>query len=128
MSFSSYFWKDTISIIAAFGKIEICFQFLDCYKNIKTIHNFCLSRNCLIVTILRVIQEKHHFETESFFFFENLVFGSRKVLRVNECCLDGASFANFYLKWEINKKIFKWTNKWTNKEREQRLSLGLSMF
>ena len=62
------------------------------------------------------------------FFFENLVFGSRKVLLVNECCLEGASFANFYLKWEINKKIFKWTNKWTNKEREQRLSLGLSMF
>lgn len=61
-------------------------------------------------------------------FFENLVLGSRKVLRVNECWLDGPSFANFYLKWEINKKIFKLTNKWTNKEREQRLSLGLSMF
>ena len=72
MSFSSYFWKDTISIIAAFGKIEICFQFLDCYKNIKAIHNFCLSRNCLIVTILRVMQEKHHFEIESFFFLKIL--------------------------------------------------------
>ena len=67
MNFSSYFSRDTISIIAAIGKIEICFQFLDCYKNIKAIHNFCLSRNCLIVAILKMIQEKHHFEIESFF-------------------------------------------------------------